>query len=139
MSAWSDKYIGIPYSAFGRKRDGADCWGLACIIYREELGISLPDYLGYTSIEEHRELAAVIAGATVSPLWVPVQDKPLPFDITVFRRGRLDTHVGIVVHPGLMIHVAGEDCAKIENYRKGAWANRFSGAYRHRDRVLKPL
>ena len=36
---WSNRFIGIPYDDFGRSRTGCDCWGLACIIYREELGI----------------------------------------------------------------------------------------------------
>lgn len=132
MTIWSDNFIGLPYTEFGRSREaGVDCWGLAKVIYQEELGISLPDYLGYTSIEEHEELAAVINGATVSPLWLPTSGKAIGFDIAVFRRGRLDTHVGIVVRHGLMIHIARDDCAKIEDYRSGAWSHRLTGVYRH--------
>lgn len=130
--SWSDAFIGLPYVALGRSRDeGVDCWGLAKVIYQEELQISLPDYLGYASIDEHEELAAVIAGATISPLWIPVSGNAVAFDIAVFRRGRLDTHVGIVVRHGLMIHIARDDCAKIESYRSGAWSHRLTGIYRH--------
>lgn len=128
---WSDRFIGIPYEECGRDRAGSDCWGLACIIYREELGISLPDYLGYGSVEEHGEIAALINGATSSPLWVPVEGPALAFDIAVFRRGRLSTHVGIVIHHGLMIHMHDEDCSKVADYRSGAWGHRFNGHYRH--------
>ncbi|WP_440411161.1 NlpC/P60 family protein [Neorhizobium petrolearium] len=138
--SWTDNYIGLPYTEFGRTREnGCDCWGLAKVIYQEELGISLPDYLGYSSIEELAELAAVIAGAVISPLWVPVTGKAVAFDIAVFRRGRLDTHVGIVVRPGLMIHIARDDCAKIERYHVGAWSHRFTGAYRHVDLVCRAV
>lgn len=136
---WTERFVGLPYAEFGRERDGCDCWGLACVIYREELGISLPDYLGYASTEEHGELAAIIAGATTSPLWVPVEGNAVAFDVAVFRRGRLDTHVGIVVHHGLMIHVSRDDCAKIESYRGGVWAHRHTGTYRHVDLVSRAV
>lgn len=134
---WTEKFIGLPYREFGRDCAGCDCWGLAKVIYQEELGISLPDYLGYSSIEELGELAAVIAGAVVSPLWVPVSGKAIAFDIAVFRRGRLDTHVGIVVRHGLMIHIARDDCAKIETYRTGAWSHRLTGHYRHVEMISR--
>lgn len=136
--SWSNAYIGIPYAEFGRARDGADCWGLACIIYREELGITLPDYLGtYASVEEHGEIAALIGAGAASPLWVPVTGPALAFDIAVFRRGRLSTHVGIVIRHGLMIHMQDEDCAKLADYGAGAWGTRLQGHWRHRSGALE--
>lgn len=129
---WSNRFIGIPFEEFGRTREGADCWGLACIIYREELGISLPEYLGdYASVEEHGEIAALIDDGAASPLWVPVEGPAIAFDIAVFRRGRLSTHIGVVIRHGVMIHMQGEDCAKLSNYRSGAWGNRLMGHWRH--------
>ena len=130
--SWSDRFVGTPFIEFGRSRAGCDCWGLACTIYAEELRISLPQYLGdYTSAEERREISALIDGAAVSPLWVPVTGEAQAFDIAVFRRGRLSSHLGIVVRPGLMIHMEGEDCAKIADYRSGRWSHRFQGLFRH--------
>lgn len=132
MTHWSNRFIGIPFSDFGRDADGCDCWGLACIIYREELGISLPDYLGsYTSVDEHGEIAALIAGEQTSPLWVPVSGSAVAFDIAVFRRGRMSSHIGIVIRHGLMIHMQGDDCAKVEPYQTGAWGQRLQGHWRH--------
>lgn len=133
--SWSDRFIGIQYQEFGRDRAGADCWGLACVIYREALGITLPDYLGYGSVEEHAEIAALIDGATGSPLWQPAA-VPAPYDIAVFRRGGIATHVGIVIRPGLMIHMDHADCAKVADYRQGRWGNRFKGCFRHVQRVF---
>jgi probable lipoprotein NlpC len=135
--SWSNDYIGIPWREFGRTRDGADCWGLACIIYREELGISLPDYLGYGSIEEHGEIAALVDGAVSSPLWLPVEGPAVACDIAVFRRGYLATHVGIIIHHGVMIHMEGEDCAKVADYRSGVWKHRLAGRYRHVERPVQ--
>ncbi|UFS63848.1 C40 family peptidase [Paracoccus denitrificans] len=129
---WSNRFVGIPYKELGRTRSGADCWGLACVVYREELGISLPEYLGsYASTEEHGEISALIDGGALSPLWVPVTGAAVAFDIAVFRRGRMSTHVGIVIRHGLMIHMQDEDCAKLANYRSGAWGNRLRGHWRH--------
>ncbi|MFE3838893.1 C40 family peptidase [Pseudogemmobacter sonorensis] len=127
---WSDRYVGIPYADLGRTRDGCDCYGLVRLVYAGELGITLPPYLGYGSVEEHAEIAALIEGARLSPFWQAV-DAPAPFDIAVFRRGRLSTHLGIVIRPGLMLHMQDEDCAKIESWRGGVWGGRLTGHYRH--------
>lgn len=139
--SWSNRFVGIPYSEFGRDRAGCDCYGLACIIYREELRISLPDYLGaYSSADEHAEIAALIAGEETSPLWISVTGPALAFDIAVFRRGRLSSHVGIVIRHGLMIHMQEEDCAKVAGYGHGPWAHRLKGHWRHRSsRPEKPV
>ena len=37
------KYLGIPFADHGRDQDGCDCWGLCCLVYRQEWGIALPD------------------------------------------------------------------------------------------------
>ncbi|MGB0912023.1 MAG: NlpC/P60 family protein [Phaeobacter italicus] len=135
--SWSNSYVGIPQQDLGRSRAGADCWGLACIIYQEELGITLPEYLGYSSPDERGECAALIAGATSSPLWLPVDGPALAFDIAVFRQGRFSSHVGIVIRHGLMIHVSGADQAKVEGYTTGKWNHRLDGHFRHRDRACE--
>lgn len=136
--SWSDRFVGLSYAEFGRDHSGCDCWGLACIIYREELGISLPDYLGtYSSADEHAEIAALMAGAETSPLWVPVQGDALAFDIAVFRRGRFSSHVGIVIRHGIMIHMSAEDHARVQAYDRGAYKHRFTGHFRHHSRVVE--
>lgn len=137
MKFWSNGYVGTPFDAHGRVRMGCDCYGLICVVYREELNITLPDYLGYSSVDEHAEIAALIADGKSSPVWFPATGNAVAFDIAVFRRGRLDTHVGIVVRHGLMLHMAEEDCAKHADYRSGAWSHRLTGIYRHVDMISK--
>lgn len=135
---WSAEFIGTPFVEFGRDRTGCDCWGLARLVYAEALGIDLPSYSGqYASAEEHAEISALILDAALSPVWMLVDGSPEEFDIAVFRRGRMDTHVGIIVAPGLMLHMAQEDCAKIERYDQAAWKNRLTGIYRHFKRASK--
>jgi hypothetical protein len=105
-------------------------WGLVVLVYRECLGVELPQYLGYGSVDEHAEIAALIAGAEASPLWRPVPGVPAPFDVAVFRRGRWDSHLGLIVQPGLMLHMEGEDCAKLVRIDTGRWASRLRGVFR---------
>lgn len=134
--SWSDAYIGIPFADLGRTREGVDCYGLACVIYAAELGITLSDYVGaYASADEHAEISALMHGAAGS--WLAVTGKAAPFDLAVFRRGRLTTHVGIVIRHGLMIHMDGEDAAKFADYRSGVWSSRFVGHYRHHSRAVE--
>nr|WP_321511089.1 NlpC/P60 family protein [uncultured Celeribacter sp.] len=133
---WSDRFIGIPQKDLGRDRNGVDCWGLACIIYAEELHISLPEYLGVHP-DEQAEVAALINGATVSPLWLPVSGPAMAFDIAFFKMGAWTSHVGIVVKHGFMIHVLGDDQSKIERYDTGRWSHRLTGHWRHRERAIQ--
>lgn len=133
--SWSNAYIGIPWRDRGRARDGADCWGLAMLVHAAEAGNTLPGYDDYASAEERREVAALVAGASVSPLWRrvtrdPDSGAPAALDIVVFARGGIDSHIGIVVRPGLMLHMAVHDCAKVESYRDGRWRHRLTGIFR---------
>lgn len=128
--SWSNAFVGIPFADLGRTRAGADCWGLVALVYRDMLGIALPDYQGYASAHEHAEIAALVEGAGGSPLWRRVTE-PKPCDILVFRRGPWSSHVGLVVQPGVMLHMAAGDCAKLEAYSAGRWAARLTGTYRY--------
>jgi cell wall-associated NlpC family hydrolase len=137
--AWTHAYVGTPYRDLGRGFDGVDCWGLVRLVYRHELHIELPGYDGaYVSGDEQAEIAAIVAGAAASDAWTGVDifsEPSRPFDVAVFRRGRLDCHVGVVIGGGLMLHVARDDCVKVESYRQGQWRHRLAGVYRHRDMV----
>lgn len=128
---WTAKYIGIPFRDLGRDASGCDCWGLVRLVLAGEHGIDLPSYAdSYTSPDEHQEIAGLISGACSSTAWRPV-DGVRDFDVLVFRRGRLDTHVGLVCGRGRMLHMAGTDQSKIDAYETGAWGNRLHGAFRH--------
>lgn len=129
--SWSNGYIGLPWADLGRDRSGCDCWGLACLIYRDQLGIELPGYVGnYASAGEQTEIAALVDGEFASASWRRV-DLPADFDIAVFRAGRWQSHIGVVVRPGIMIHMAVEDRARLERIDTGTWQRRLTGLYRH--------
>ncbi len=128
---WSSRYVGIPYSEFGSDAAGCNCWGLAVLVYAEELGILLPDYRGlYASLQEQREIAALVAGERGDPVWSKARDHRA-FDLALFRQGRLETHVGILISDRAMLHITADEQAKIERIDTGIWRPRLAGIYRH--------
>lgn len=42
--SWLNDYVGVPFVENGRGRDGWDCWGLVLAVYRDRLGLELPDF-----------------------------------------------------------------------------------------------
>lgn len=131
MNHWSASYVGIPHAEFGHSEAGANCWGLAVLVYARELGIELPTYQGrYTSLAEHREIAALVAGEQADPVWSQVS-VARPFDLALFRQGRYATHVGIVVRDNLLLHVQAGDAAKIQAFHVPPLKDRLTGLYRH--------
>lgn len=127
--SWSNGYVGIPYADMGRDRLGCDCWGLARLVYAERLAIKLPAYSGgYVSAEEQAEVASLIGQETATPVWRTVSP-PQPFDLLLFRHGRHESHVGIFVSAGVMLHMATDDQSKIERFDQGRWAARFVGGF----------
>lgn len=130
MTHWSARYLGLPHRDLGRDITGADCWGLLRLVYAAELGVDLPCYAGaYHSAAEAAEIAALIDGAKGWADWQPVSAEQ-PFDAALFRRGAHRSHVGVIVRPGLMLHMA-ETGARIEDYRRPRWSGRLTGLYRH--------
>jgi len=134
--SWSNKYVGIPFKEFGRESKGCDCYGLAVLVYAEELGMQLLSYAGdYVSCDERSELNVLFSNAIDFGPWRKIEGAAKPFDIALFRIGNLAAHCGVVVKSGVMLHVQGEDQVKVESYQSGAWKPRLLGHYRHADLV----
>lgn len=130
---WSNTYVGIPYRDLGRRRSGCDCWGLACLVYAFELGITLPSYqTAYSSAADTTAVSALLDRRHTSP-WVEVAGEINPFDLLLLRQGRFDTHVGIALDAFTMLHMARGDAAKIERLDSPIWRLRHVGTYRHCD------
>lgn len=135
--SWEGKYVGLPYAENGRASDGADCWGLACLVYAQELGILLPAYVGAACSTEVAEIAGFVEHERMQGPWIAVGE-PRPFDLLVFRRGRYPSHIGIATsQPSMMLHMDGADQAKIVRWSDTRWSHRFIGPFRHLQRALK--
>ncbi|ALF02043.1 C40 family peptidase [Salipiger profundus] len=132
--SWSNAYIGLPHVAFGRERDGCDCWGLVRLVYRERLGIDLPAYAPARACAlEEAEIEALIGSAVTGGDWVQVA-RPEAFDVLVFRRGGYRSHIGLVVDARFMLH-SPETGSALADITAPRWRSRFEGAWRFRGRA----
>ena len=129
--SWANAYVGLPFADQGRDRTGCDCWGLVRLVFAEKLNIDLLDYQGdYVSAAEHAEIAALINREIDVGPWERTE-APEPFDVLLFRQGRLGNHVGIRITATKMLHMARGEQAKIEDIHGARWGKRYLGAYRH--------
>ena len=124
-------FVGIPHVDLGRDRSGADCWGLARLVYAEDLGIELPSLLEeYASCTDHAAIAVLMAQGERAGPWRPV-DRIKPYDLLRFRVGRHDTHVAVAVDRRRMLHAHARRHAVIVPRNIPEWRDRFTGAFRH--------
>lgn len=130
--SWVNKYVGIPFADLGRDFSGVDCYGLVRLIYRDELGIDLPSYVGtYACSDEQAEVAKLLGEAGADGPWRKSDRAIQPFEILVFRQGRFNSHLGIALGRGKMVHVQSADQVKIENFSQPRWRSRLAGHYHH--------
>lgn len=101
---WASKYVGLEFEDGGRGPEFVDCWGLICLIYRNELGIELPLY----SEISPRNLIAV-AREMNKPIefWQSIEREELQeFDIIGMTQygSSIIAHVGILTPSGKVLH-----------------------------------
>ena len=129
---WSNQYITIPFVEHGRERKGCDCWGLARVIYKEQLGIDLPTLLDYKDTHDSHNIADLYENEHKEWEEIPLgQEKE--FDILVFKILGLPTHIGVVINKGMMIHCEYGIGTHITEYnREFQWRKRLAGIYRYK-------
>lgn len=132
--SWHNRYIRIPFKDRGREWDGADCWGIVRIIYREEpkLRIELPTLLDYNHTLETEKLSQIINDEALRS-WqeIPIGQEQ-KYDIAIFKTCGVPTHVGVVVRPGFMIHCQKGNDTRGTDYRNSReWSKRLVGFCRY--------
>ncbi|MGW1423667.1 NlpC/P60 family protein [Bradyrhizobium manausense] len=130
---WSRDYVGLPHLRAGRSRNGVDCYGLLWLVYRDVLGIELASYAGETlDAQEKKEIASLIEGGCATSPWQQVAfGTERTFDMAVFRRGSLHSHVGLVTAPGRVLHTIDGGETHVVSFTSGPWHTRLAGIYRH--------
>lgn len=128
---WCNDYISVPFADHGRTAQGCDCWGLARLIYKEQLSIDLPELLDYKNTKDSRNIAELYEIEHQEWQEIPLgQEKS--FDILVFKIMGLPTHIAVVVDKGLMIHCEKGCGTHISEYNKEVqWKTRLAGVYRY--------
>jgi cell wall-associated NlpC family hydrolase len=132
LPRWLPDFIGLPYQPGGRTRDGIDCWGLVTLVWSEVMGHDLPPYEGQpwglgASAAEVEASARRFANAFTQ---IPPGSERLG-DGILLQIGGAAIHIGLVVEPGKMLHIADGANSCIEGYRSSIWGRRVAGFYRY--------
>ena len=145
LPAWAREYIGIPFLDKGRTREGCDCWGLNRLIWSEQFSVRVPSFLdAYEEAHDGVTVAkAIVEYGLKDPIWhrVTAGQESLGDGVHMVGFCKIDghwekaeMHVGIVLVPGVLIHIEHGIDASLMNYReKLAGANRVLGFYRHEE------
>ena len=132
---WHDKYIGLPYKSLGRDTKGIDCYGLVYLIYKNELGISLPKMdLGYLNGLDTREVAPVFHDGLelfIKSGFVKEVNGFKPFDLLLFERNGYLSHIGTCISKDKFLHADLGSASCIERVKHRYWKNRLKGVYRY--------
>jgi cell wall-associated NlpC family hydrolase len=128
LSSFISKVNGTPFKDFGRDLSGLDCWGLIVMAYRELFGVVLqePDVSALSAKEVE------LFYYEYSKMWkdVPVGQER-PGDLAMFRNGRWISHAGLVIKPGLMLHVDRDLGTLVTTYYSGTWKTCSAGILRY--------
>jgi len=123
-------YIGIPFLKNGNDREGCDCWKLIVMVYREQLGIDLPDYAEIfvdDSLASLRRVARTMKEERLK--WRQVQT-PIPYDVILLRVDGLVCHAGLVIDRRRMLHIMDGTDSTVEEFTGLQWKQRVEGFYR---------
>lgn len=126
---WWNNYIGLPYEAKGRTRDGLDCWGLVRLVYAEQFEIPLPCLAEQYEADDRSREAELIAIGKEG--WEKTE-QPRSGDVVLCRIEGQETHVGLLTQPGFFLHVRQGQNSVVERMDSGAWKHRIVGVYRYR-------
>lgn len=119
------QYVGVEYELRG-------CWELLRRVYAEQMRIELPSYAENAPDMDRSRLAALIESERTAWLAIPCGVER-PGDAVLFRVMGHDSHIGIVIGDGRMLHARPGANACIESYRGPQWGRRVQGFYRHKD------
>lgn len=119
------QYIGIPYLTCGRDRNGIDCFGLVQLIYREQLGIELPEPLPYIDIPKNQAMSA----RSMVKDYRKRSGLYQPFDVLLLEVWRWPAHCGVVLENNWMLHSLKGHDSVMEKYDGLKWGHRHAGAF----------
>jgi len=125
-----ERFVGIPYVPHGRDYDGADCWGLIYLYYRDVLCRPVPSYAAEMQTREFRPRGiGQLIVAERDAHWVEMAE-PRQGDVVLMRNGPHHNHVGIRLDGGRLLHSDGPGPSCIERLDAMHLRNRIVGYYR---------
>lgn len=113
------KYIGIPFVDRGDTLEGADCYGLVRLVYKEQLQIEIPEFL--SSCSDSRAIWSDYL-KQISEHWESVEE-PSMYNVVAMaydpQHPRIVTHFGLYIGDGMLLHTLqniGSFTCRLEEY-----------------------
>ena len=118
MIHWSTKLLGLPWVPGGRTEKEMDCWGLLMRVYKEQLGISLPEHKNIDATRVLEYSGAIRKGMEDWELL----EKPEHLCGVALSRSKKIHHVGVYLENdgGLILHCHEESGVIIQTPREMA-------------------
>ena len=131
MRPWTERYVGLPFTDFGRDFNGVDCWGLVRLVLWKEAGVEVPTYGEISAHDLIRVTQTIEMESSIEP-WHPVErDELKPFDVALMRGRPL--HVGVMATPTQMLHVEERISVVLLPLKHPSIDRRLLGFRRHRE------
>ncbi len=123
IPTWANLYIGLPFEQF-------NCWQLVCKVYREQLGIRLPNLEGRYGSPDDKKAVRDLYNTELPRVWQRVEHPDI-FTAVVFNVCGQPWHVGVIVAKTFMLHTFNKIDAVIERYTNKVWNRRIEGFYNY--------
>lgn len=125
---WSNKYIGIPYTAGGRDENGIDCWGLVRLVYKNEFNIQLPGFEDQYLESDSERTQELIAQYREG--WEAVE-VPTEGCVILLRVMGHVSHIGIMINNHQFLHAQRGSGSSIQDIEGTRWKDRIAGYYKY--------
>lgn len=132
------KYIDIPFKHKGRDFKGCDCFGLVRLIFKEERGIELPDYLEIDyDCDLNKKQETYIQDELkyhTNHEWKKINSHYDRWDILIFYANPkriIADHVGLHIGDGKFIHTSYFYKMSMVSRLEGIWESKLYGGARY--------
>jgi cell wall-associated NlpC family hydrolase len=136
--AWVGPWIGVRYDADAKPKSleeahriGAYCWSFFALAIRSQFGVSIDEYDGplYHGRRTAREVGE--AADAFAQRFRKIEDgAEQAGDAILLRMTGVPIHIGLVVAPGLMLHIEEGCDSAWERYRDRTWKDRIVAFHR---------
>lgn len=130
------KFINIPFKSGGRDFDGADCWGVAILFYKEYFGIDLPSFRNEYYVSDTARLKELIALHREG--WERVT-KPSVGDLVLFKVLGQETHIGVYIGNDKFLHALENQSSVVQSLTSLEWSKRIVGYFRYSENAKSQL
>ena len=127
------KYLSIPFEHLGDSWNSCDCYGLAKLFYKTELGVSLPEK-EYADDFEKYGFNTMERG--LNEYFYKV-NSPEKFCIVTFKKlgGKICCHMGIMLDETRFLHIPRNKMPVIDRLTNQIWKRRLYKLYKLRKNV----